>query len=273
LQQHADSYAPNMPRQKRGEERLMNSIIKTHTGWVRQVNQDAGIIKHLDHDRLLVIVADGMGGHQAGEVASQMATQIIQEEVEAKWGTLAWEELLSQAVKQANVKIYERSKQSFELDGMGTTVIVGILGADQGLIAHVGDSRVYLSHASGFRQLTDDHSFVNILYKSGQITSEEARNHPQKNMLLRAVGTEAEIEVDLIPFAWSNGDRILFCTDGFSNHVSTERIADYLAAQKSVAQLGEEMLETALQLGGDDNITLVLVENARASAAGGDGRE
>lgn len=248
----------------------MNSIYKTHTGWVRQVNQDYGMITQLDDDTTLVIVADGMGGHKAGEVASQMATEIIHSEIVKHWQQKSWEELLLHAVKRANVAIMAQGKEQLELEGMGTTIEVGLLSEKRGLIAHVGDSRVYLLLDSHLKQLTEDHSLVYALYKNGQITFDEITNHPQKNMILRAIGTDEEVEVDLIPFNWSIGDRILLCSDGLFKHVDDPLITTYLQLPDSVADVGDKLIQKALDSGGDDNITLILVENTLPQQLGGE---
>jgi serine/threonine protein phosphatase PrpC len=250
----------------------MKSTIKTHVGWVRQVNEDAGTVIRLDENTMLVIIADGMGGHKAGEVASQMAIEIIGYEIQSNWNNGEWQEILLNAVEKANQQIYHHAKHNPEQEGMGTTIEVGLLSAKEGLLAHVGDSRVYLYHENELKQLTDDHTLVYALYKNGQITMEEAQKHPQKNMILRALGTEEEVEIDLIPFSWNIGDRILFCTDGFSNHVGLGRIKqDLEKASVSVHEIGERLLKTALELGGDDNITFVLVENGLTPSEGGIG--
>ncbi len=239
----------------------MNSIYKTHTGWVRQVNQDYGMIAQLDNETTLVIVADGMGGHKAGEVASKMAAEIIHSTILEYWQQKNWDDLLLFAIEKANATIITQGNSQSEYEGMGTTIEVGLLSENRGLIAHVGDSRVYLLLDSNLQQLTEDHSLVYALYKSGQITIDEVSIHPQKNMILRAVGTDEELEVDLIPFTWSSGDRILFCSDGLFKHMDNQLIATYMQMPDSVSDISEKLINTALEIGGDDNITLILVEN------------
>lgn len=249
----------------------MYSIYKTHTGLVRQVNQDYGMISQLDDETTLVIVADGMGGHKAGEIASQMAADIIHSEIVKHWQQKSWEDLLLHAVQQANITIIARGKDHVEFEGMGTTIEIGLLSQDRGLIAHVGDSRVYLLIDSNLKQLTEDHSLVYALYKNGQISLEEIANHPQKNVILRAIGTDDEIEVDFIPFTWRKGDRILFCSDGLFKYVDNAAISTYLQSSLSVADISDQLIQTALDRGGDDNITVILVENT-LPRVGGEGQ-
>lgn len=246
----------------------MESVFKTHIGKVRQSNQDHGVIVPLDEETTLVIVADGMGGHKAGEVASQMATELIQKLIMEQWNKLDWSELLLQAIYEANEKLYTLAQNERELEGMGTTIEVGLLSRDQGLIAHVGDSRVYLLHNDELEQITEDHSLVYALYKSGQISYQEIETHPQKNLILRAIGTEPKIDVDIIPFTWTNGDRILLCSDGLSKHMSHELITSFLKDNRSVDQVADRMIQYVLDAGGDDNITIILVENTLPLAGG-----
>lgn len=246
----------------------LDSIFKTHTGRVRQINQDYGLIQRIDDETKLVIVADGMGGHKAGEVASQMATEIIRTSVEENWNQMSWEELLIDAINKANTYIFSQAKENSEYEGMGTTIEVGLLSEDRGLIAHVGDSRVYLYQNSSLYQLTEDHSLVYALYKSGQISLDEVKNHPQKNWILRAVGTEEAIEIDLHPFTWEAGDRILFCSDGLYKHMTHEMIAQFLQGPTPISVIGDQLINSALELGGDDNITLILAEKTFTQAGG-----
>lgn len=239
----------------------MNSIFKTHTGKVRQVNQDYGLVTQLDENTTLVIVADGMGGHKAGEVASKMATEFIEAIILEHWDQMSWPELLKYAVVQANEQIVAQGKREVELHGMGTTIEVGLLTNTQGILAHVGDSRVYLLRDSTLEQLTEDHSFVYALYKSGQIRFEEMHTHPQKNVIMRSVGTEDHLDVDLIEFSWDKDDRVLFCSDGLFKHVHHHLLEEYMKESDSISNISDRLINKALEMGGDDNITLILVEN------------
>lgn len=246
----------------------MDSIFRTHIGNVRQINQDYGLITSLDDETMLVIVADGMGGHKAGEVASQIATQHIEAIIKESWPSNDWENVLLTAVEKTNEHIFTLSKQNSEYTGMGTTVEVGLLTKSRGLIAHVGDSRVYLFDQKGAKQLTEDHSLVFELYKSGQIPYEELETHPQKNVILRAIGTEPHIKIDLISFAWEDGGRVLFCTDGLFKHVSSEKIIHTFFAEKDISILADNLMNQALDLGGEDNITIAIVAHASVHHGG-----
>lgn len=247
----------------------MEYVFLTHMGWVRQTNQDSGVVYPLGEDAILVIVSDGMGGHLAGEVASKMAIDLVSSEIKARWQEEEWDRLLISAIEKANRLIYRQSMEDPGQAGMGTTLEVGLIGKRGGVLAHIGDSRIYFYHPPILQQLTEDHSYAYTLYKHGQITYEEAMNHPKKNMILRALGTEEEIEIDLIPFTWEEGDRLLFCTDGFSNSVNEEVILDGLKDyHHSLEEIGKKLLEKALAAGGQDNITLAIIESSRSSTGG-----
>ncbi len=248
----------------------MHSSFKTHIGLVRQINQDYGLITKLDDATTLIIVADGMGGHKAGEVASKMATELVHSSVLEHWNTKSWESLLQSAIQTANEQIYTLASQEPDFSGMGTTIEVAIFNSEEGIIAHVGDSRVYMWQEATLHQLTEDHSLVYALYKSGQITHEEIETHPQKNVILRAIGTEQHIDVDLIDFSWSLGDRILLCSDGLFKHVNNERISEYLQKQETVDIIADQLIQHAVELGGEDNITIAIVENTMPHMGGED---
>lgn len=246
----------------------MDSSIKTHTGLVRQINQDYGLITKLDDATTLVIVADGMGGHKAGEVASKMVAELVQASVTEHWGTKNWEDLLLFAIQSANDQIYELSAQQSEYSGMGTTLEVGIMNTERGIVAHVGDSRSYLWQDATLRQLTEDHSLVYALYKSGQITFDEIETHPQKNVILRAIGTDPKTDIDIISFSWGKGDRIMLCTDGLFKHVTNAQISLHLRGQDTLSSIADQLIQNAIDLGGEDNITIAIVENSLPRAGG-----
>lgn len=244
----------------------MRHILRSHVG-KRPNNEDAGRIVALDADHLLVVVADGMGGHAAGEVASTLAVETLVEAVVRAWPIADWAPLLKEAVLTANRKVYETSRAEKAVSGMGTTLDAVIVGIDRGIIAHVGDGRSYLMQSGRLTRLTEDHSYIGELLRQGAISEAEAEVHPRRHVILRAVGTEALVEVDLVAFEWSHGDRLLVCTDGFSNVVPTETIAALLSrTELDVVTVGERLLEEALVRGGEDNITLAVVE-APADAA------
>lgn len=238
---------------------------RSDVGLIRMVNEDraAAIPEHNGYS--LAIVADGMGGHQAGDIASQMAIETVQEELKVSLqpGMDAQQRAnaIEQAVLRANHNIYEEASQKEHLSGMGTTVVVTVANHQELVIGNIGDSRAYLLEQSGIRQLTEDHSFVNALVKSGQISEEEAEHHPRRNFLTRALGTDEEVTVDIIHSTWREKDIVLLCSDGLSGAVSQSRMQAILQSELDLNGKAEQLIDEALQAGGDDNITVVLLEN------------
>lgn len=230
---------------------------------------DTGLVRTSNEDNLRVVpdlaffaVADGMGGHRAGEVASGTALQVMERELIKRLGS--GEEpgsALSKAVKEANRSILELSGRNPELAGMGTTITACLATrANELLIGQVGDSRAYLIRGDGIVQLTEDHSLVQELVRNGGISEEQAFVHPQRNVLTRAVGTDYSLEVDLYRVGYRPGDLLLLCTDGLTGYL---RPPDLLLTVRSAPDLEaavQALLEKALRAGGNDNITIILVE-------------
>ncbi|PTX61226.1 protein phosphatase [Melghirimyces profundicolus] len=236
----------------------------THKGRVRDYNEDSVGLFQSDHGVPVAVVADGMGGHQAGDVASQTVVRVIQQKLHAltpEMGTDERRDGILDAVEAANREVYKMASQNKGYKGMGTTVIASILGKEEVVLAHIGDSRAYLLHDDGLYQLTEDHSLVNILKKHGEITEEEARVHPQRNVIVRAVGTNDEVEADLIVTPWYKGDTLLICSDGLYNMVSVDEIGTVLTSRLSIREKADLLVEKALEAGGTDNISVVLVRN------------
>ena len=239
----------------------------TDVGQIRQINQDSHLIVA---SASLFGVADGMGGHQGGEVASAMAVEIT--ESQATERSL---ESLMQAVRTANRAIFEKAGSDVELRGMGTTLVAVMLvdGPEGEEIAwvNVGDSRVYLLRDGELIQLSDDHSLVEDLVRDGQLTPDEARVHPQRNILTRALGIDLDVDVDggtVLPFT---GDRFLLCSDGLFNEVSLEQMSAVLRRLADPDEAAQELVRLANEGGGRDNITVVVVDvvddGGRAAAA------
>lgn len=232
---------------------------KSDIGLIRQTNEDSYACIHPD----LFLVADGMGGHVAGEVASKMAVQAVVEYLRQNLQPgLTPRGLLEQAIARANELIYQLSKSRDDYAGMGTTVSAVYLDGANVYWGHVGDSRVYLLRDSHLCQLTNDHSLVWELVQSGNITKAEAHTHPQRNMLTRAVGTGKTIQVDTGVTGWQKGDYLLLCTDGLTNMLSEQEICrlikeGQLDGEKTVNLLIAE----ANRAGGLDNITAILLKN------------
>lgn len=206
----------------------------------------------------LFVVADGMGGHSAGEVASSMATQIISDclsDVKENF-----REEISDAIAYANNKIY--SSAEGKLSGMGTTVDVCIYDGKYIHIGHVGDSRVYIIKNGALNQITVDHSYVEMLLQKGEITKAEAKNYPMKNMITRAVGVNGGISTDYYETAFGKDDVLLMCTDGLTNAVSEEQILEIVNGEESLEKMAEKLIYAANENGGPDNITVVVARCA-----------
>lgn len=249
--------------------------MKSHVGCVRQLNEDYYACTIDMHGRVLAIVADGMGGHQAGDIASRMAVERILQELRDLKADLDREdarELLMNAVLVTNEAIFQYASEHVECNGMGTTVIVTLIDEQGGVFAHVGDSRFYHVARTGVVQLTEDHTLVQELIKNGQITAEQASTHPQRNVIMRAVGTEKDVRVDLGEFQWDQGDVLLLCSDGLSNKVSKAQIETIIDSKLPLQEQVDAMVKHALDAGGEDNVTLVAVRNGAASVDS-DGRE
>ncbi|SFJ94299.1 protein phosphatase [Halobacillus dabanensis] len=234
----------------------------TDQGKVRNHNEDAGGVFKNDAGQTIAIVADGMGGHQAGDVASQMATSHLHkmwleaEKIETPDEAEKW---IKEAVLTVNNDIKTYAEKHEECAGMGTTVVVAICTDQFATIGHIGDSRCYFANTYGFSCITEDHSLVNELVRSGQITEEQAEQHPRKNVLLKALGTEYDLTADVKTLEFESGDRLLLCTDGLTNKVSDQEIGEFQSFQGEWSQFAERMVTLANERGGEDNITLAIV--------------
>jgi serine/threonine protein phosphatase PrpC len=224
---------------------------KTDKGCVREQNEDAyGFRENL------FVVADGMGGHQAGEIASAIAVETI---LAANF-TTSIEVELSQAIQRANDSILAEVDQHPELSGMGTTVAVLLVQAEKIYLAHVGDSRIYHYAAGQLVQLTQDHSLVAELVKNGEISENEAKHHPQRNILTQALGSKGEIKIEFQTLARNSGDKFLLCSDGLSGMVDEITLATILESNQAPQFLAEKLVTLAIERGGVDNITVIIVE-------------
>jgi serine/threonine protein phosphatase PrpC len=238
--------------------------VQTDKGCVREINEDSGrFVRPADSAQLadrgaLIIVADGMGGHSAGEVASQMAVEVISRlyyETKVEPGAA-----LKQSVAEANRQINEAADADESKHGMGTTCTALVLRGDMAFVAHVGDSRLYMMRGGQFYQLTEDHSAVTEMVKLGLITKEEARTHEDKNIILRALGTSPEVEVSTLePFKVRADDYYLLCSDGLYDLVRDEEIASVLSESEDIHVAGERMIALAKERGGHDNITVGII--------------
>lgn len=239
----------------------MEAYAVTHTGKVRTNNEDSYFISRQTPS--LFIVADGMGGHKAGEVASQMAVDevcsYIQREMEGTMTPELIEEMLLSAVRSANAQVFEQSRSTLSLEGMGTTLTLLLVVDNVMYFAHVGDSRAYIVKNDTIEQVTKDHSLVGELVRAGTITEEQARVHPQKNILTNAVGTGLTVKVDIVKRRVESG-LVLLCTDGLTNHVEDAEILNALNSDEPLSHLCEGLVREANEQGGQDNITVVAVK-------------
>ncbi len=230
----------------------------SHTGLVRRNNEDAYVVV----PRLnLFAVADGMGGHAAGEVASKLAVNTIAEYIRQYKGSRQPGQVLSDAVTAANREIFSQANAKPSQLGMGTTLSAVWIPDDHAYLAHVGDSRIYLFRDNNIQLLTKDHSFVSEMVRKGNITAEEAKNHPRRNLLTRALGTETDVEVDLSELSLLQDDLLLCCTDGLSSIVSSDELCAILQNKTKISEKLKQMVDLALARGGQDNITVLLVYN------------
>ncbi|WAH35494.1 Stp1/IreP family PP2C-type Ser/Thr phosphatase [Alicyclobacillus dauci] len=239
---------------------------KSHIGLVRRMNQDGYIIVPDLVAGELFLVADGMGGPSAGDVASQLAVEhvssYIKEHDDAENDP---SDVLLAAIHHANEAIYEKAMGNSSYHGMGTTIVCALADAQQIHFAHVGDSRAYLMTPDGdLRQVTRDHSLVAELVRRGQLTEDEAKVHPQRNIVTRSLGTEPRSMPDVNSVPWHPGDVILLCSDGLTNLVQDAELSQFLRRAQSsrdMADLGlvvDEMINLALERGGSDNVTALI---------------
>lgn len=250
---------------KRGDEVTgeVNAIFMTDKGRVRQNNEDnGGIFVNKDGQRL-AIVADGMGGHRAGDVASEMTVATLQamwEQTERIETADEAENWLRTHIKSVNSILFEHARTNEECDGMGTTIEAVIATGLFTTVAHVGDSRSYIANPDGFQQLTEDHTLVHELVRTGQISEEDAEHHPRKNVILRALGTEQDVKIDVKTIMFEEGDYLLLCSDGLSGKVTKEDMKGVLESEDSLEKKASTLIMMANENGGEDNITLVILE-------------
>lgn len=239
----------------------MQIFSKIDIGKVRSSNQDAYFTGELSDGAVFAVVCDGMGGANAGNIASETAVKGISEYIIKSYRTAMdfcdIEKMLINAVSSVNIEIYDMSLKNPELSGMGTTVVVALIRDSKAVIAHVGDSRAYLVGDS-IVQLTRDHSVVQGLVESGKLTPNEAKVHPRKNVITRALGAEENVISDSDIVEINSGQSLLICTDGLSNFVEAEEILNIFKSNK-IENVAELLVNNANQNGGGDNIAVVTV--------------
>lgn len=235
----------------------------TDVGMVRSENQDTYAIEQLDGGAVVAVVCDGMGGARSGSIASHLATNVFLGEVVRSWkaklSEKKTEELLREALRMANAAVYDQSCESEEFRGMGTTLVAAIVTPQKAYMINVGDSRAYHICAEGIRCITMDHSFVQMMVQRGELTEEQAKNHPQKNLITRAIGTEPSVEGDIYQIPYAEEDNILLCSDGVSNQMADQEILFEVLHGVRKEDCCQRLLEIAKQRGAPDNATIVLV--------------
>jgi serine/threonine protein phosphatase PrpC len=251
--------------------RAADTIWKTDTGRQRRDNEDNAFVR-----APLFVVADGMGGAQAGEVASQLAVEEFQEPLPDEGSA---EERLIDRIRAANRRIYDLSRTEHEHAGMGTTLTAVYLDDDRLAVAHVGDSRAYIFRDGELSGLTQDHSLVAELVRQGKLTEEQAAEHPQRSIITRALGIEGEVEVDTWSYSMRAGDVVLLCSDGLTSMIGEQQIGGILRGEMSLDRAADQLIGAANDAGGRDNITVVLFRieeagsNRRTDAAEATGEE
>lgn len=240
----------------------MEVYFQSDIGKRRKSNQDYTATFTNQKNQLLALLADGMGGHQAGDIASRQAVEEI---------GIAWEattiddsekavQWFLQHIQQTNQRIFEKGQSQPTLSGMGTTLEVVTLLDNHLALAHVGDSRIYLFREQRLIALTEDHSLVNALLKSGEITQEMAENHPRKNIITRSLGMPGSLEVDVAIHRIEDHDQLLLCSDGLTNMVSEPKITQILLEAASLQDASQRLIDEANAKGGLDNITVLLID-------------
>ena len=241
----------------------MQSWGLTVPGCVRKQNQDAYRIEQLDRSTLLCVVCDGMGGAKSGNIASTLAVEVFVEEVRRSWmpgmERDKIDQMLRSAVKLANFTVFDQSAQFEEFDGMGTTLVAALVRGKKATIVNVGDSRAYGIDRSGIKQITKDHSLVQMMVDRGELTPEVAKGYPGKNFITRAIGTEPTVMCDIYHKDVSRGDYILLCSDGLSNLMDDQEILFEVVHGVNKQHCCKRLLNIAKNRGAPDNVTSVLI--------------
>lgn len=250
----------------------VKAVVLSDMGNIRTNNEDIGMFYRIaDEDIIrekgyLLIVADGMGGHKAGEVASKMATEIISKEYFKQNGNSNIEKNLFKAFCLANKRIYDLASSQKSFHGMGTTCSAFVVTGDNVYYAHVGDSRGYFLKNNSITRITEDHTYVQELVNKGEITAREADTHPKRNILTNAMGTKPDLRIDTgrCNYLFEKNDRLMLCSDGLYDYLNETELAEILST-KTLGEAAEQMIAEAKKRGGHDNITVVLSEKTEAA--------
>ena len=236
----------------------------TDAGCVRPQNQDAYLIEQLDRNSLLCVVCDGMGGAKSGNIASTLATEVFSQEIRRNYQSSCSTEqmgaMMVNAGKLANFTVYDQAQQFPEFSGMGTTLVAALVQGKHAAIINVGDSRAYLINRGGIRRITTDHSLVQLMILRGEVTPEEARHYPGRNLITRAIGTEASVQCDLFHLDLERSDCLLLCSDGLTNLVDEQEILFEVVHGANKHNCCQRLLDIAKNRGASDNVTCVLMQ-------------
>lgn len=243
---------------------MIKAYAKSDIGRVREMNQDSYSVSDSLDQVQLYMLADGMGGYKGGEIASQLAIQSAKSYIENNFKEVDKDkesiiQLVGSSMEYANMVVYEKSKENQDLEGMGTTLEICLIYNNKVYIGHIGDSRIYRIRKEFMRKLTQDHSYVQKLIKDGTITQEEAIHHPQKNMLMKALGCNAFVEPDVTVKGFLKEDVLVMTSDGLTNMVKQEEI--FRKVKENFEQAPKELIKLANERGGFDNITVVVIKN------------
>ena len=242
---------------------MIKAYAKSDIGRVREINQDYYYISNSLDEVQLYMLADGMGGYKGGEIASKLAVQSAKSYIENNFKEIPKDkesiiQLVGSSMEYANMVVYEKSKEDPELEGMGTTLEICLIYNNKAYIGHVGDSRIYRIRKDVIRKLTKDHSYVQKLIEDKKITREEAKSHPKKNMLTKALGCTPYVEPDIRARNFERGDIFIMCSDGLTNMVDEKRI--YELVTQDINKAADELINEANAAGGYDNITVIIIK-------------
>ena len=235
----------------------------TDPGCVRPQNQDACLVEQLDENCTLCVVCDGMGGAKSGNVASALAVEVFMQEIRSSWKAgmtqADVDDMLRSAIKLVNFAVYDQAAQFVDFAGMGTTLVAALVEGKNATVVNVGDSRAYHISPEGIKLVTHDHSIVQMMIDRGELTLEEAKSYPGKNLITRAIGTDPAVEGDLYHLPLEREHCILLCTDGLSNMVDEQEILFEVVYGEQREECCKRLLDIALNRGAPDNVTCLLL--------------
>lgn len=241
--------------------------VKSDKGRIRELNEDSyNVIAGYSGIPVTFVIADGMGGHNSGEVASKAAVDFVSDyiikspETVSDSGNILL--IIKEIMEKSNTHVYNKSLESETDSGMGTTLIVAVVNSKKLYIGHVGDSRLYLIREGNIERLTEDHSFIEELIKNGSLTREEAENHPNKNVITRALGCSEEVQIDTYSYEFKEEDICIVCTDGLTNMLSEQEIKDIVLSNEEPQIACDKLVDEANLRGGEDNITVIVFKNS-----------